>query len=752
MEIRSDISSLRSAGSFASLTSGADKGAVINITDSLVKAETIDSSYKRPEIRISEAGAAEEIKEVKTGRAGSSFAVMSGADAIPGPSTAMVAAQIQKLASVGFEFLTERSIPIPFMKHKKIDANEAASILSSGDKGKISRLRVKSEKTDPVPITNFNDIGELSAFKGLGTMPGEAKDLAEFLKYAGGIGLEFKTDDAKNVGEYGAYNLLTTGWGIAGQNSKPVELVREGVSIMTLKPGENRSPQDLKKELEETWSAVDKLKTFEKTEKYYNTLGKPFQDMSFVERFRAFDCMDKYCGRALANYEIAVKHAGNRKEFTEMVEVLDKQELIGYRKNSEFDPEDVEIMMKKVIPNDLSVAEKADILRGLRHHISKDEFEKGKKAFVRSSFQLVQKNSGDGKDFLRLSKLYLSMASAIGIGLKGYDENYPGYFENAKKTFGFITDQLNGKQTESEVFIGLLNGNSMDEAKKRFQFIQTPVKNEDIATRVKVAHALNSTAGFEENYKAVLENTDPGKNPMDLVNLMKRIRGAYKEDDFNSKKTFVDVKQLIALNGLSVPEGNEAMSILVSSLEKGIEGLRTLSSPIGNESFDVRKNLLAKLRSNYGTDKGSERTKREYLKYDDNSLEDYKLITSTLLKGETLEDAGNRFQMVFDGLGGYKHIQEVRDAYNVITEGAKNGGSALTNELIQKALLNGKNKSEVRKILREGIDEAARQFKDPIRHSNGKIVQDEEKVIIGGVKLDKQKYENLLKVLDQPGK
>ena len=750
MEIRTDLQSLNSVGSLQQGFRQINVDAKINTNDTLVRSEAPDLSLKKPEISVDKTAET----QVATPEPKVASPLTNASGAIPGPSGAIISAQLQKLEKIGVQFLEKRLIPMPFLKHKKISAEEAASVLTSGNKSKISKLRVQSGKAAPMPVADFSDIGELSAFKGLGIMPAQEKDLAGFLKYAGSIGIEFKTDDAKNVGEYGAYNLLTTGWGIAGQNPKPVQLVREGVSIMTLKPGENKSPQDLKKELEETWKAIDSLKTFKEPKKYYKSLSKPCMNMSFLEKFQALDKMDKYCDRALSNYDITTTHAKDKAELHEMTDILNNQQMITAYSEPEFDPPDVELMMKKGVPDDASPTDKAEVIRDLRKQITSGpsgNYYRERQAFVRDSFKLVQKNSKDGKDFLRVSKLYLNMTDAMGISSNHSGHDYLGLFKNAKKAFGFITGQLKRQQDEAEAFIGLLKGSSVEQAKERFQFIQMPVKTEDIATRVKISHALIKTPGFEENYRIVLENTEPGQNPMELVDLMKRIRGEYKKDDFNSKKAFMDVIQTIALNGLSVSEGNEAINVLKTSLDMGMTGLRTLSAPVVNSSFQERKNLLLKLRGNYGTDKGSYRDEKEEVKYDKNAIEDYKLISSTIIKGETLQNATDRFQMVFDNLGGYSNIKEVRDAYIVITEGTKAGGSVMSSELIQKALLGGKNKDEVRKILSDGIKEAAAKSKDLSPQRNGKIVQDEEKVIIGGVKLDKQKFDNLLRILDKKG-
>ena len=752
MEIKTNLSAINVLGQMGLTKPGAEKSAVINTNDSVVKSAATDNSFKKPVIETAKTGQAEEVKETIPAKTTSTSPSTAGIEGTPGPSTAIVSAQLQKLSQIGVEFLAKRAIPIPFAKHKKIDAESAASVLTSGNKGKISKLRAKIGKAAPMPINDFGDIGEISAFKGVGVMPAREKDLAGFLKYAGSIGLEFKTDDTKNVGEYGAYNLLTTGWGISGQNPKPVELVREGVSIMTLKPGENRSSQDLKKELEESWKAIDQIKEFKKPENYYKELSKPFMGMSFMEKHSYFDKMDRYCDRALENYQTITANAADKKELDEVTDIIENQEMITCYREPEFDPPDVELMMKKPIPDDASPTDKAEVIRNLRTQVTSGptgNYYRERKAFVRDSFKLVQKSSKNGKDFLRLSKLYLEMIDNMGVGSSHSGDTYQFLFKKAKTAFGFITDQLKSKQDEAEAFVGLLKGSSVEKAKKRFQSIQMPVKTEDIATRVKVSHALIETKGFEDNYRTVLESAEPGQDPMELVDLMKRVRNHYGDDDSNSIKAFIDVNQSITMNGLTISEGNAALGILGSSLSIGVEGLKELAQPVRNEPFSNRKNLLTKLRSNYGKEKGVMRTDNEYVKYDKNALEDYRLVKSTLIKGESLEDAGDRFQMVFDNLGGYQNSPEVRDAYIIITESMKEGGSPLSSELIQKAVLKGKNQDEIRKILREGIKEAVKNSGNNPAKANGKIEQDEEKVIIGGVKLDKQKYENILKVLEK---
>lgn len=752
MEIRNDLSTLQNTGAFRSITSTGDKAAVINTQDTVTSAEAAVSIIKKPVIRAEkteetrEAKAAAEVKEADAVKAEPVSSSVTGAESIPGPSAAIISAQLRKLEKTGIQFLEKRLIPIPFLKHKKIDADKAASILTSGNKGKISKLRVKAGNTAAVPLADLNDIGELSAFKGMGVIQAKEKDLSEFLGYAGKIGLEFKTDDAKNVGEYGAYNLLTTGWEIAGQTPKPVQLVREGVGIMTIKPSEKRSSQQLREEMEESWNAVEHINKMKSKKGILKALSKPLFDLSFIEKYRGWDQLDRYSDISLQKYNIILKHAQNKEEFDEIVDIM-KNQGRDRNDNSEFHPDHTELIMKKAFSDDATLREKSEIVRTLKNQCPR-EIRDSSLAFSVKSFKLIQEKSGSGTEFRKRAKIYSNMISAMEIDSGIHFKSNTNGMAAPKKAFEFIIDQLRGDEDDAKAFIGLLKGSTVDEAKKRFQTFQTAVRTENMDTRIKVSHGLMGTTHFEEDYKTVLENLEPGENPDDLVNLAKNLRKYYEDDTLNMKKSFVEIKEVASRAGGSATECIEVLDAVSSKMDIAMDILKTVAKPVGNESFRAQVDLFKEMRSKYSKSGYSDSVTKEY---DYKGLKDYSIIVDGKLQNETLGAATDRFKLIFDNLGGKEHIEEVRDSYIMVSQGMKEGGSVLSNELIQKALLNGKNKEEIGRILREGIKEAAKLSREDPARENGKIEQDEEKVVIGGVKLDKQKYDNLLRILDKKG-
>ena len=752
MEIRTDLNTMNISGSKGAVRPKFDNAAVINTNDTVTKAQVAEGSFKKPEFKAEEAKESQQVQESKPAKANLSSPVIAGVDAIPGPSTSIVAAQLQKLAKTGVQFFSKRLIPIPFLENKKIDADKAAAILTSGDKSAIGRLRVKSDSSKPVPMSDLNDIGEISAFKGLGVMPSEEKNIADFIGYAGKIGLEFKTDDMKNIGTYGAYNLLTSGWGIAGQNPKPVQLVRDGIGVMTIKPGDNRTTAELRKEMEEGWSAVETVKGYEDGKYILKTLNKPLFDLSFIERYKGWDQLDKYSGTTQRKYKLISKYARSRDDFDEIVDILKNQKVI--RDKSEFRPDHVELMMKRVFNDDASYTEKSEIIRDLQDH-SPGEVSRNKLSYVVKSFKLIQSKSKNGAEFKKYAKLYSEMIDAMKYDSRVHFKDDTNGMKYPKKAFDFIADQLKGDVDDAKAFIGLLKGSSVDEAKKRFQTFQTAIRAEDMQTRIQVSHELMGTTGYEENYKTVLENLEPGENPSGSVALMRRLRAFYRGDTLNTKKRFVEIKELAAKYGGSPEECCEVLRSVYSNMTVGMKALNTIAKPVGNESFKDRADIYKERREKYTTDSYS-----SYLKEcDESAIEDYSIITQGKVHNETLQDANNRFNTIYDNLDGKRHIEEVRDAYIMVSEGMKEGGSVLSSNIIQGAILKGRSKDEIRHYLREGLKEAAKQSKEAAKYSkntpdtrNGKIEQDQEKVIIGGVKLDKQRYDNLLRILDTPEK
>lgn len=749
MEIRTDLTSMQNVGSFNSITSAGNKDAVIDTRDKVTTAESAVSIIKKPVFKsekveeVKETGEVREAEEVKVEPATSA---VTGAESISGPSAAMVSAQLRKLEKTGIQFMQKRLIPIPFLKHKKIDSEKAASILVSGKESKIGSLRVKAGgNISPVPFTSMEDIGELSGFKGLGIMPSKEKEMADFMSYAGKIGLEFKTDDANNVGDYGAYNFLTTGWEIAGQSPKPVQLVREGVSIMTVKPGDKRTAAELKKELEESWNCMDSVKKINYSKSIFKSFSKPLFGLSFIEKYKAWDVMDKYSDGAIDKYNVIMKYAQTKEEFDEIVDILRNQGR-GSNDKSFFSPDDTKLMMKKVLKDDASFTDKAKVIRELKYLTpSKIRSDSG---FMKKSLLLIQKQSRNGAEFVKNAKLYTDMITAMEIKSDLHFKYNTDGMSAPKKAFSFIMDQLRGDEDDASAFIGLLKGSTVDEAMKRFQIFQTAVKTEDVNTRIKVSHALIKTKGFEENYRTVLENLEPGEDPQGLINCVKMLRNYYDNDTLNLKRTLVEIRERTAEAGGSIDKSNDIMETISSTMDVAMDVIGTVAKPLAGTGFAERADVFIAIRKNYPKEAHSSDEKK---RLDMLAIEDYSVIVDGRVPTESLQDAVDRFNFILEKLKQSAHITDIRDFYIMISEGLKQGNVIHINELIEKALLFGKYWKEISEILREGIKEAAAKSGNLQDKGSGRIEQDEEKVVIGGVKLDKQKYDNLLRILEKKG-
>ncbi len=750
MEIRNDLTSMQNMGAFNSVTAAGNKDAVIDTRDKVSTAESAVSIIKKPVFKnenVEEAKETGEVKDAEEVKTEPATSAVTGAESIPGPSAAMVSAQLRKLEKTGIQFMQKRLIPVPFFKHKKIDSDKAASILVSGKESKIGGLRVKvSGNISPVPFTGLEDVGELSGFKGLGIMPSKEKDLADFMSYAGKIGLEFRTDDSNNVGDYGAYNFLTTGWEIAGQSPKPVQLVREGVSIMTVKPGDKRTTAELKKELEEAWNSMDSLKKMENSKSIFKAFSKPLFGQSFIEKFKAWDVLDRYSNGATEKYNVIMKYAQNKEEFDEIVDILRNQGR-NRNDNSFFSPDDTKLIMERVMKDDASLTDKAKVIRELKD-LCPSNISYNSDAFKKKGFRLIQKKSGNGAEFVKNAKIYTDMISAMKTNSDLHFKYNTDGTSAPKKAFGFMMDQLKGDVDDARAFIGLLKGSTVDEAVKRFKDFQTAVKSEDVHTRIRVSHALMGSKGYEDNYRTVLENLEPGEDPGELIKLVKMLRNVYEDDTLNIKKTLVEIREKTAEAGGSIGKSNDIMDSIASTMDVALDAIGTIVKPLTGTGFDERADVFVAIRNKYPKDPYSSDEKK---KADKNAIKDYSVIVDGKVPTESLQDAADRFNLIRDKLGESISIEEIRDSYIMVSQGLKEGSGILTNELIQKALLNGRNKKEIGEILREGIKEAAGKSGSEPGKGAGRIEQDEEKVVIGGVKLDKQKYDNLLRILDKKG-
>lgn len=243
--------------------------------------------------------------------------------------------QLETLSDKGIGFYQLRTWRFPFVmgKYKEVEPEEAARIISGEKSNDSKNLKVKTPSTTYLPMDDAGDVKELEGFYSTGTVSGlKNRDMARFLKDAESSGLQLKDSDGSNVGAYGAYNLLTTGWEKSGREPSAVNLIREGVLLMKITPQKARDPFQVKKELKDAWKAFNELQSY--GSRYLNEVGRPINDTPFTNRFEIFKNLEKNVSRknALTAYTVIADSTGPKEDFKKVAGYfLDLEKKVGSR-------------------------------------------------------------------------------------------------------------------------------------------------------------------------------------------------------------------------------------------------------------------------------------------------------------------------------------------------------------------------------------------------------------------------------------
>ena len=724
-------------------------GAYIDTRDKLGSVKNPQWGYTKPFfVKEPSVETAETVVTEKPGSLKDTGSLPGGMDSIPGPSAAVVSRQVKQLSDMGLQFLKKGFMTI-FGKNR-LSPDETSKILTGSDKSAKSKLMVKIGDGDAVPINTGEDVRELAFFKGISDEQLAKADVADFLRYVEKTGVKFNSKGGKDIGGYGAYNYLDKGWAIAGEGSAPVNLVRDGINIMTIDPNKSFDGKAAKKEFEEAWDAYEKLNGFDtedyQNKKYLKTLDKPLFDFSFVEKFRHFDTMDLYCDRAIDKYKTLSKKAENKAEYLDMVDVLENQDLVMAHldKYSEFDPDQVAAIMDRKGPKDASPRLKSEIMRELSKPLISNNYSHYRRSYVLNSFNTVVKNANNSSDLKNLSKMYIDMHNSLHTRLRFDSNNVGGEIEKSQKAFKFIIDKLGKDNTKAEAFNGILRcGKDVDECIGMYDIIEPPVKGEDFKVRAETAHVLAGTKHFGENFKTILETLNPGENHTEWANLIKEMEDVYREDPQSARKMFVDVKNIALNNQGAASECIKLVKTLQSDSTFFKDALGLIGKPVKGEGFRTRTDILAKFRENHKNERKLRKTPQTC---DRETLEDYKTISSNIARSDTLESAANRFQMLMDSLNGNKNTKAVRNIYVQLTREIDKEDSLISRERIEELV----NETDIYLYSSDPIDKIEAYIKktvNSIRELKGikdvgnkkHITEDEKTVNIGGVQLDKNR-------------
>lgn len=752
MNIGSDYNVTRKSGTFPSGGTANINNIPINTTDTLTKSVPADPSFKRPNFaRGNEpqetAGGNETSPSSSTYNAVSP--AMEAPGAVPGISSAVISTQLKNLADAGVKFLKVSDFFI-LSRNKEISPDEAASVLTKGDIAEIAKLRVETDKKmAPQPMVDSGDVAELAAFKGLGEMPKEKKEMADFLKAVTEKGWELRTEDGKKQGAYGAFNLLTTGWNVDGGEPRKVNITKSGFVLMTIDPAGGKDPAALTTEFGKLNESVKFLGDLDYSGYYLKQISKPYLDMTFGERVEFFRYLDLSAKKALEKYEIAKDICKDKNKLLEVGDVMKKQTGVHWGHDSEFDMDDFQFLLEKGKKNDVSPADKAETMRRIRKHFFNTDYRYDRRKVVRRACELSLYNSKDKNDFKRLSKHYENLLENLGLSDKS--DNGDCYRRDLYAGIGFeyIIDVLKGNEEETSAFVDMVKEKyvgSPDEMKavtQRFELVRKPVKDEDFSIRAKVGISLAGTEGFETNFKAVMENLKPGNASEDLVNLMKHIRAYSGSGDEDSRQVFEAIIKSTEEKGIPLADTNEILNLFDQKLLYGMDAYEQMATPVKDEGYRERKAILKELRDSYGTDTGYERYMGTHQNDDPYAIDDYMIIKSHMTDTETLRDAATRFMTIRKSQGDHFNRETAIYIYTILSEGMKRGKDIMADQGFIKALMSAGNMEEVKKILAESKEEAA---KGPSAH---KIVQEKDQVIIGGVRLERKKYNNLLRIRDK---
>ncbi len=789
------------------------------------------------------------------------MALVSGA---PGAAVQTINAEALKntlkaLEGKDVKFFEEKSFYIPLVqdKFKSVDSKTVAQKLTEGSVEDRKKLRVQTEGATMLPIMDGNDVKELEAFQ----VTGNALSLpfnttSEFLNDSAKSGMELKTPAGANLGAYGAYNYLTTGWSDAGVEKGEVNLVRNGVTIMTLTPEKMNDSFAVQKELKESWDAYNSLEKMGK--KFMSAISDSGGNLSFAKKYNIFSNIkgkNYTSDEALTIYGVIAKRTNTGESFEDaanyfidlrdnLKDMSDYQDILQVFNYTKGTLQGKPILEKAFADNikktqdinssvkamrlmttpiaDESFYDRRDAMQSLVDTVGKDGVEayemvntyrlpdenikdaaaeyadlaKGTNSYSRSqvprafeylrttlkgqpemqthfrtlfrrlknqfeTVQLMDTLKADFRDSTFASRVHImgglmdttNLDSAkddfdwlktqvkpgekfedvgnlyVNLRKMAKDSNRPT--PDARDAFRYIREDLKGDQAKTAVFKKLFDtAKCADRAKTAYEAIQQPVGNETFDERKNTALKLAAYDEFAENYKVVCDHIYKGdtmEKVADQFIAYHKGTGGSSYHLKQSREEFIEMKE----KSKNDPITFDRYMKLVNEFKNfghAKKAQELLDKTVKDESYEDREKVLMDM---YKWEQGAPGSV-------DDAFKNYELLATRHDKGETLTDAQSRFKLFFDVLGSREHSQETRDAFTFIADGVESGGfkgktaQEMTKELV-KALL-----------ISDNLEDAKEQVMHQINQQNGgqnapTIKQEDEYVIIGGVKLKKKK-------------
>jgi len=585
---------------------------------------------------------------------------------------------LENLEKSNVAFLKKRGFYIPFVtgKFAKVDAEKVAETLSEGTTGDKKNLRVQPEGLGMLPIMDEGDVQELRAFhitSATGSLP--QNEIAGFLNDSVSSGMKLKGTSGENLGAYGAYNYLTTGWESADVGKQDVDLYREGTAIMKLTPDKIKDPFAVKKELKDTWDAYNTLEKY--GSKYLNSVGEPVGKTSFLKRFEIFEKLNKLeqgKNDAETVYSVIAKRTDADEDFEKVADyymdlrnkvndrfnTMETLQAFNYsRSNLKGNP----ILEKAFVDIIKGTGDINETIRGLRlitTPIANETF-----SDRRDAMQMLTDTAGkDGVTAFELASQYMLPGETIRDSAKEYTElikdlSYHGE-KHASRAFVYMRTELKDEKEQREIFKGLFRTLcNQFETVKMMNSLKTPFRDTTYKERAEVMAKLLQNTDAEqarEDFEFLKGQTGKNEKFSEVGKLYGELGEAVSDGYYRHQQTgnaFEFVRNTLKSDKAKTASFTKLLRA-GKDTDKSIRAYKMIQKPVKGENYKMREEVAVKL-----------------LEYDD-FKENYEEISTHIYSGEDLGKVTDQFLAIHEAMGKDSYTNKTREAFIDMKEKSKN--------------------------------------------------------------------------------
>ena len=588
------------------------------------------------------------------------FNLASAGSSTPGSVNAGVLGSLTNLFSSKTPvFYRKRKFRIPLVmgKYGKITKDEAENILRDGSSIERGSLGVKTpDSSEVMPMIDQQDLREIQAFYHSESVNGlPDNDMAGILRSATEQGLKLRTSDGKTVGAYGAYNLLTTGWVNEGITTEGIDIIKDGVHLMSISPD---NLQDTGKISHDLTASLEAYKEMKPSKNFFSVLKKSAGKLSFAERTAIFNklrSVDMITSNPMKVYDAVLAETKEGESFDDNAEYYASlKENYAWRchgsslikvfcyakRNLQNNPD-----REKVFGEILREAEKPDIaikaLELLDTPIADESYDDRKGAMI----ELLKADAAEG--------------------IKGYETVSQCRWENESFVDACYEYAKN---------LRLVDGNKRGDVRKAYLYTRTDMKD-DQWKATKFLKMFRGYKDFSYTKKKMqeLKQRAPGNEYDDYIGVMSDILiyFAPKESEEAFDKLveysqqgnrFKEIGEMYVgfMNSMGGRENihkhaGKALDYAVANLKEKPEKLKVFSD-ILNRSADVddAAKYLDLIEKPLKKESYADRAKAvTILARYDNCIENYRELDRFTQPGETIADVAEQFETIHTNLKGY---------------------------------------------------------------------------------------------------